>query len=405
MRILLISNDARLAERGGLNDVQFRHVAYASRLGHLDIIVRDRSGPSAEPFGWGDNVEIHPVPCRSASEFVARAAARATSVIRKSGVDAVSSQDPFATGLVGLILKKLKKVPLNVQLHSDELDNPYFLRASAGNRIYNLIGKRVLKSARTVRVVNRKAIRYCEGIGILPKACFYIPLVHGLDPFFAAREAGMRSKLLRGDHGRSAPGNKPGHEGREKIAGGERAGKIVLYVGRLAPEKGWAALLEAMGILNSGRSDLILVIVGSGKDKRKMERAVEQMRLADRVLPTGWQPYAELPRYYAAADVCVVPSHHEGFGRSILEAQAAGRPVVATETAGATDLIRHERTGILVPIDDPVSLAGAMDDLLNHKEKSDTIGRRAGREARQAWGDYNLPLELARLFEKTAAMR
>jgi glycosyltransferase involved in cell wall biosynthesis len=97
----------------------------------------------------------------------------------------------------------------------------------------------------------------------------------------------------------------------------------------------------------------------------------------------------------AALDVLVVPSRAEGLGSIVLAAQAAGVPVIAAATGGLPEVVRHERTGLLVAADDPAALAAALDRA--HGEPEAT--RERARQAREAVAEFGV----ARIVERTAA--
>jgi glycosyltransferase involved in cell wall biosynthesis len=118
----------------------------------------------------------------------------------------------------------------------------------------------------------------------------------------------------------------------------------VLFAGRLSPEKGLDVLLEAL----DGVDGVELTIAGDGP----------QRALADSAL--GFVPHGELLELYERADVVAVPSRSEGFGVVALEAMASGAAVVASDVGGLSWLVSHERTGLVVPADDPAELRSAI---------------------------------------------
>lgn len=135
----------------------------------------------------------------------------------------------------------------------------------------------------------------------------------------------------------------------------------VLLPGRLTRWKGQAALIEALGRLEQ-RRDLRLVLVG---DAQGRDRYVAKLRrLAERrgVATTIAGPCDDMPAALMLADVVVSASlEPEAFGRVVIEGQAMGRPVVAFDHGGAAETIRHEETGLKVPVGDVAALADAID--------------------------------------------
>lgn len=132
---------------------------------------------------------------------------------------------------------------------------------------------------------------------------------------------------------------------------------VILGLGRLHPNKGFADLLAAFARLASechGRP-LRLVMVGDGPLREPLRQEARRLGIAECVAWAGWQ-YDPAP-WYQLADVFVCPSRHEPLGNVILEAWANAVPVVSTRTAGPVELIEDGRDGILVPLADPTGLA------------------------------------------------
>jgi len=136
-------------------------------------------------------------------------------------------------------------------------------------------------------------------------------------------------------------------------------GKYILFVGRIEPLKGVDKLLRAMTYLTSEPRPKLLVIGGenSRDEVERLRRLSRELKIADSVSFLGVVRQEELPRFYSAADVCVVPSHYESFGLVTLESLACGTPVVATRVGGNESIIRQGETGYVVPDNTPHLLA------------------------------------------------
>ena len=136
--------------------------------------------------------------------------------------------------------------------------------------------------------------------------------------------------------------------------------KILLFVGRIDPLKGVEQLLEAVSYLK-GTDNLRLVIIGGDEDSDDamtwLKEMTGELNLKDRVTFHGLVKHNELPLYYSAADVTVVPSYYESFGLVALESLACGTPVVATDVGDMSNIIRQGETGYVVPDNDPQELA------------------------------------------------
>jgi phosphatidylinositol alpha-mannosyltransferase len=138
----------------------------------------------------------------------------------------------------------------------------------------------------------------------------------------------------------------------------------VLFVGRLDPRKGLPVLLDALPRLRKKVPEARLVVVGSSFLRGWLERRLPPRERAH-VLFAGAVPAAELPSWYASAHVVVSPAlKNESFGIVLLEAMAAGRPVVASDIPGYHSVIEHPEDGVLVPPGDVRALARALAALL-----------------------------------------
>ena len=138
----------------------------------------------------------------------------------------------------------------------------------------------------------------------------------------------------------------------------------VLFVGRFEERKGLPVLLRAFALLKRRCPDVRLVIVGDGRHRIHYERWVEREGVPD-VTFAGRVPAAALPAYYQHAAVyCAPNTGNESFGIVLLEAMAAGCPVVATDIEGFAALIRDGVDGLLVPARDPEALADAIGRVL-----------------------------------------
>ncbi|HEV2475848.1 MAG TPA: glycosyltransferase [Candidatus Dormibacteraeota bacterium] len=170
-------------------------------------------------------------------------------------------------------------------------------------------------------------------------------------------------------------------EARRKI--GYQAGRLLLFVGRLERLKGVEVAIRALALLRDrAHDDVRLLILGedsrdgdeSEKDRLKEVAAAAGVR--DRVDFLGSVAHHELPFFYSAADVCVMPSYSESFGLVGLEAQACGRPVVGSGVTGLRSVVRDEVTGYLLDSHDPAMYAERIGRLLDNPELALQMGRR-----------------------------
>jgi phosphatidylinositol alpha-mannosyltransferase len=160
----------------------------------------------------------------------------------------------------------------------------------------------------------------------------------------------------------------------------------VLFVGRLEKRKGLKFLLRAWPQVLERQPDARLVVVGRGRPLEGYRRfAARQGWTADDVVFAGYVPSEDLPRYYQSCDVfCAPNTGQESFGIVLLEAMAAGAPIVASDIPGYRDVVTHGEQGLLVEPQNQGALADALCRLLGNPELRASM-RRTGQEKAQAY--------------------
>lgn len=186
---------------------------------------------------------------------------------------------------------------------------------------------------------------------------------------------------------------------RQRAGAGGAAGRpLILAVGGIEPRKGSDTLMAAVAALSrsgdrSGRRPVLAVVGGhSFQDYREYRDRVLAslpglgLRLDDDVVLLGTVPDAELPGWYAAADVLAFPSTKEGWGLAVLEAMSAGLPVVASDLPVFREYLRPGQDALMVPVDDAAALATALAAVLDDSALADRL-RAAGYQvcARFTW--------------------
>jgi glycosyltransferase involved in cell wall biosynthesis len=187
-----------------------------------------------------------------------------------------------------------------------------------------------------------------------------------------------------------APWTNP--DAAEVAALREQHGPYVLAAGRLVYYKGFDRLVDV-----AAEIPWPVVIVGDGPERPALEERIRRSGLGDRVHLTGYVPDPALAAHLAAAEIFVLPSVNraEAFGIALLEAQAAGLPVIVTDTgSGTVEAFAPSETGILVPPDDRSALAEAINRLIREDGERERMGR-AGR--RLIAGRHSLEVLAARM--------
>ena len=147
---------------------------------------------------------------------------------------------------------------------------------------------------------------------------------------------------------------------------GTGSAPIVGLVGRLAPQKGPDYLLRAARLVRRRMPDVRYVFVGDGPEKTNLQAMAERLSIADKVFFLGRRD--DMPQIYRSLDLMVLPSREEGMPMTIIEALAAGTPVIATRVGSVPKLIRHQETGLLLESGDIKGLSDAIVLMLSKPE-------------------------------------
>ncbi|NJO78099.1 MAG: glycosyltransferase [Cyanobacteria bacterium RM1_2_2] len=159
----------------------------------------------------------------------------------------------------------------------------------------------------------------------------------------------------------------------------QQTGKRLLYTGRLAAVKGLPILLESLVNIKATHPDVLLTVVGDGADRAQLEQTTAQLGLTENVNFVGYQSQAKVREYMQETDVFVLPSFAEGVPVSLMEAMAAGVPVVTTQIAGVSELVENGVSGYLVPPGNAALLAERITQLLDNSQLRTDFGT-AGRQ-------------------------
>jgi glycosyltransferase involved in cell wall biosynthesis len=196
-----------------------------------------------------------------------------------------------------------------------------------------------------------------------------------------------RSKIVVVPNGIDIDRFAPGREGREgKSDSGPRTKLRVGMIGHLAPIKGQKEFIRAAAIVTQRRDDVEFVIVGEDKSRKgenrlRIEKLIGELNLQDDVGLAGWTD--DVAKLLSTLDLFVSPSRSEPFGLSIIEAMAAGVPVIATMSEGAREIIENGKTGRLVPLRDVSGLAEGIDEMLSDAAERERLSANAQRSVRE----------------------
>lgn len=152
---------------------------------------------------------------------------------------------------------------------------------------------------------------------------------------------------------------------------------VVVFAGRFVEAKNLMLWIEVAETVADRISDIHFVLAGSGPDQPSIRSRIDGSRHQDKFVLPGELGATGLADVYRSADVFLLTSNHEGFGRVVVEAGLAGLPVVSTDCAGPSELLLNGETGLLCPIGDRNALADAVASLLRDKSLAARMGRAA----------------------------
>ena len=278
-------------------------------------------------------------------------------LVRRHDVDLIHAHFAYPEGLVGLIAKKRTGRPLLVTLHGyDILVEPtvnYGCRLDP--EIDRVVGK-VLREADGVIAASSATYNAALELGCSPAKLSLIP--NAVD----FRRFDLKVDKLRA---------------RKKL--GLESDPIVFTLRAHEPQKGVEYLIRAIPLVLAEVPDAVFVIGGDGSLRRYHQSLADELGVSANVIFTGKIPDVELPYFYLACDVFVIPSLVEAFGLVTIEAMACGKPVIGTNVGGIPDTIIEGLTGFLVSPRDPSGLSEKIVLLLKSCQLRGEMGR-AGKE-------------------------
>jgi phosphatidylinositol alpha-1,6-mannosyltransferase len=260
-------------------------------------------------------------------------------------------------GLAPLLWRRLAGLPYVILIHGTDLD--YSLTAS---RIDGFVARRLLENASSIIVNSRYTGSRLSSWGFTGTS---LRVVHpGVDA----------------DHFR------PGVDSsRVRRAHGLDRCRTIITVARLVQRKGHAAVMEALPRVMERVGPVVYVVVGSGPEENRLRARARKLGVENCVRFVGHVERTELPAYYCAADLFVMPARElgpeessdvEGFGIAFSEAASCGLPVIGSHSGGIPEAVADGVTGLLVEPGDDAGLAEAMTSLLLDRSLAGEMGRR-----------------------------
>ena len=343
MNVLLLSFDKKILDDS--SESYERMSRYATDVSMLGIIVLSKCGK--ETLNHGPFI---------ATGFTGNPLTRLYKAYRtlkkwraQYDVHIISSQEPFESGLIGWLVARGTPTKLEVQLHGDFYGNNFWIKQSWFNRIRARIGRFVLKRADAIRVVSERIKNSLVDLGIEKEQITVVPVAAQSNP--------------------------------ETTQHSPQSEFTVLVVSRLTEEKNVTLITRAMPYILGKIPHAQCMIIGDGPQKVEIMASAKSLGVGESVHLHGHQK--ELHHYYAHADVVVIPSHTEGWGRVAIEAMSYAKSIVMTDVGVAGEIIKHNHNGMVIANNDAGALAEAVIELYENPDKSSRLALQARRDFEQ----------------------
>ena len=332
--------------------------------------------------GQEKNIRIYLVPRLGYAVFIKCAVILGLYLKLRFGIDVFDASEVVGGGIAVTILKFLTGKPSVIEVQGEIFRG---LRQNNSNQLMYSNSTNKIRSIR-MRLVDwdyyKSLLLQKIGCFVMKRAARVRVISHAI--FNQVREQGIPAEKIRLVSLRvDLKLFDPDLWVSETYKNGDKLGIIKIgYIGRLVDGKGLEDLLEAVKILknqNLGFKAWNLAIYGNGPLESKLEKLANELKIADKIEWRGFIPYSKVPEALSQIDIFVYPSWHEGFGRSIMEAMAMEKAVVATRVGGIPDLIEDNENGFLVSPHNPQELAQKIEILMENKELRLKFGK-AGRE-------------------------
>jgi len=275
--------------------------------------------------------------------------------IFKENISLVHAKDPYLSGLIAIIVNKFTKIPFCVSIHSDydkryELDkynsSPIYL---GSRKLAKKIERFVLRNTPIVMPIRESLRAYAIKSGAKPESIRIIP--HGIDikPYLSKPDG----KIIQ-DYGLTGK-------------------KIIVFVGRLSRENYVYDILEIAKIVSKSVKSIIFLIIGDGIEANNLKKKASFYKLSNIIKFIGFQPHIKIASFRKIADVnlCLMG------GFSLIEAAAAGKPLIAYDVEWHYEIVKNNVTGFLIEEHDTEGAAKAILKLFGDKELSYRLGKNA----------------------------
>lgn len=282
--------------------------------------------------------------------------------------DIIYAQGPVSSGYPAYWANKFLKKRFVVKITGDYAWEQYSLE----NEIIEVIDFQKQKLSGRFNALRKIQERVCRSADLVIVPSRFLAKV--------VRHWGVKEENIRVIYNGIdfKPSDLEREEARKRIG---ISGNIILSIGRLVPWKGFKMLIKIMPELIKDHNFVRLVIVGDGPETEVLETMKNNLALQNKVYLVGKKSQEELKMYLAAADMFVLNTAYEGFSHQLLEAMAAGAPVITTNAGGNPELVRQGENGFMVNYNDELNLTEAIKAVFEHKDISEKFAEEGKKTA------------------------
>jgi D-inositol-3-phosphate glycosyltransferase len=254
--------------------------------------------------------------------------------------DLVHAHWPIPSGIIGALLSGIRRKPFILTLHG-AYSNDFETRS----RLTQAIVRQIVARATAVIAVGEEHSKKVKQIFCLPDS-----KLHNID-----MGVWLPHRLISKNEARQRLGVDPNQS-------------VLVFIGNLERNKGVDVLLHALPSLLQESREFTVYIGGQGLEEANLRKLLEELGLQQRVTLIGPVLPDDVPWWFSASDICVVPSRAESFGLIAVEAMACKTPVIAAAVGGLRQTVRHGENGLMFPPEDSVELTNQIRMLLSNKE-------------------------------------
>ena len=174
----------------------------------------------------------------------------------------------------------------------------------------------------------------------------------------------------------------------------------LVCIGRLAAHKNIQVAIKAIKIVKKSFPKVSLIIIGDGEYKKNLQQLVDELDLQDNVVFKDQTSEGEKIKLLASSQALLFPSLIEGFGIVILEAFMQKKPVLVSNLSPMTDIVEHEKTGLIVPINDEKTWAKFIESVLRDPRNAQNMGEVGRKVFEERYGDENMTRKMTQIYEE-----